>query len=74
MPSSRFPISCRRCPRCFSRAAPMALLILGVFQGESAAREIAWLAVAALVVAFALVLAASGARAGAPGQPLSAFS
>jgi NADH-quinone oxidoreductase subunit N len=42
-------------PEVFLAAAAMALLILGAFQGDKAAREIAWLAVAALVVAFALV-------------------
>ncbi|HLI21473.1 MAG TPA: NADH-quinone oxidoreductase subunit NuoN [Stellaceae bacterium] len=42
-------------PEVFLAAASMALLILGAFQGDRAAREVAWLAVAALVVAFALV-------------------
>ncbi len=42
-------------PEIFTAGAAMALLILGVFQGDKAAREITWLAVAALVVAFALV-------------------
>src|SRR5579863_278266 len=42
-------------PEIFLAAASMALLILGVFQGDKAAREIGWLAVAALVIAFALV-------------------
>ena len=44
-------------PELFTAAAAMALLILGAFQGDKAAREIAWLAVLALVVAFALVAA-----------------
>ena len=44
-------------PEIFTAAAAMALLILGVFQGDKAAREIAWLAVLALAVAFALVAA-----------------
>ncbi|HWE76857.1 MAG TPA: NADH-quinone oxidoreductase subunit NuoN [Stellaceae bacterium] len=42
-------------PEVFLAAASLALLVLGAFQGDKAAREIAWLAVAALVVAFALV-------------------
>ncbi|HEY1506849.1 MAG TPA: proton-conducting transporter membrane subunit, partial [Stellaceae bacterium] len=42
-------------PEIFLAAASLALLVLGAFQGDKAAREIAWLAVAALVVAFALV-------------------
>ena len=42
-------------PEIFLAAASLALLILGVFQGDKSAREIAWLAVAALVVTFALV-------------------
>ena len=42
-------------PEIFLAAAALALLVLGAFQGDKAAREIAWLAVAALVVAFALV-------------------
>jgi NADH-quinone oxidoreductase subunit N len=44
-------------PEIFTAAAAMALLILGVFQGDKAAREIAWLAVLALVITFALVAA-----------------
>src|SRR5579862_106605 len=44
-------------PEIFTAAAAMALLILGVFQGDKAAREIAWLAVLALAIAFALVAA-----------------
>ncbi len=42
-------------PEIFTAAAAMLLLILGVFQGDKAAREITWLAVLALVVAFVLV-------------------
>ncbi len=42
-------------PEIFLAAAALALLILGVFQGDKSAREIAWLSVAALVVTFALV-------------------
>ena len=44
-------------PEFFTACAAMVLLILGVFQGDKAAREIAWLAVAALVIALALVAA-----------------
>ena len=44
-------------PEIFTAAAAMALLVLGVFQGDKAAREIAWLAVVALAIAFALVAA-----------------
>src|SRR5579864_4753364 len=44
-------------PEIFTAAAAMALLVLGVFQGDKAAREIAWLAVLALAIAFALVAA-----------------
>jgi NADH-quinone oxidoreductase subunit N len=44
-------------PEFFTACAAMVLLILGVFQGDKAAREIAWLAVAALAIAFALVAA-----------------
>ena len=44
-------------PEIFLAASAMALLLLGVFQGDRAAREIAWLAVAALVIAFGLVMA-----------------
>ncbi|HUZ75094.1 MAG TPA: NADH-quinone oxidoreductase subunit NuoN [Stellaceae bacterium] len=43
-------------PEIFLGAAAMALLLLGAFQGDRAAREITWLAVAALVVDLALVL------------------
>ncbi len=44
-------------PELFTAVAAMLLLILGVFQGDRAAREIAWLAVAALAITFALVAA-----------------
>jgi len=44
-------------PELFTASAAMALLLLGVFQGDRAAREISWLAVCALVIAFALVAA-----------------
>ena len=43
-------------PEVFLAMAALALLMLGVFQGDKAAREVAWLAVAALAVAFALVV------------------
>ncbi len=58
-------------PEIFLGAAAMALLLLGVFQGDRAAREIAWLAVAALVVDLALVLAPLAAHGPARArQPL----
>jgi NADH-quinone oxidoreductase subunit N len=44
-------------PEIFLGAAAMALLLLGAHQGDRAAREIAWLAVVALVIDLALVLA-----------------
>ncbi len=44
-------------PEMFLAAAALALLILGVCQGDRSAREIAWLSVLALVVTFALVAA-----------------
>ncbi len=44
-------------PEFFIACAAMALLILGAFQGDKAAREVAWLAVLALVIAMALVAA-----------------
>ena len=44
-------------PEIFLGAAAMALLLLGVFQGDKAAREVAWLAVAVLIVDLGLVLA-----------------
>jgi NADH-quinone oxidoreductase subunit N len=44
-------------PEFFTACAAMALLILGAFQGDKAAREVAWLAVLALVIAMALVAA-----------------
>ena len=58
-------------PEIFLAAAAMALLILGVFQGDKAAREIAWLAVAALVVTFALV--GSPLHAHGPERQVSLF-
>ena len=44
-------------PEMFLGVAALALLLLGVHQGDRAAREIAWLSVGALVVDMALVLA-----------------
>ncbi|HXQ50467.1 MAG TPA: NADH-quinone oxidoreductase subunit NuoN [Stellaceae bacterium] len=44
-------------PEIFLGTAAMALLLLGVHQGDRAAREIAWLAIGALAIALALVLA-----------------
>jgi NADH-quinone oxidoreductase subunit N len=50
-------------PESFVAVAAMALLILGVFQGEArAAKEVSWLAVAVLIVAIGLVGAQSTAR------------
>src|SRR5215469_15570644 len=58
-------------PEIFLAVASMALLVLGAFQGDRAAREIAWLSVAALVVAFALV--ASPLYAHGPGRLVSLY-
>ncbi len=58
-------------PEIFLAASSLALLILGVFQGDKAAREIAWLAVAALLVAFALV--ASPLHAHGPARQVSLY-
>ena len=58
-------------PEIFLAASAMALLILGVFQGDKAAREIAWLAVAALIVTIALV--ASPLYAHGPERQVSFF-
>jgi len=44
-------------PEIFLGAAAMALLLLGAFQGDKAAREVAWLAVGVLIVDLGLVLA-----------------
>ena len=44
-------------PELFTAVAAMTLLILGVFQGDKAAREITWLGVGVLLVAIALVAA-----------------
>ena len=44
-------------PEIFLGVAAMALLILGVYQGERAAREVSWLSVAVLVIDLGLVLA-----------------
>src|SRR5579872_6078386 len=44
-------------PEMFLGTAAMALLLLGVHQGDRAAREIAWLAIGALTITLALVLA-----------------
>jgi NADH-quinone oxidoreductase subunit N len=58
-------------PEIFLAIAAMTLLVLGAFQGDRAAREIAWLSVAALVVAFALV--ASPLYAHGPGRLVSLY-
>jgi NADH-quinone oxidoreductase subunit N len=44
-------------PELFLAGAAMALLLLGAFQGEKAAREVSWLAVLALVIDASFVLA-----------------
>ena len=44
-------------PEFFMALAAMALLMLGVFQGDRAAREVSWLSVLALVIGIALVAA-----------------
>src|SRR5665213_4231104 len=44
-------------PEMFIGAMAMALLILGVFQGERSTREISWLAIAVLVIDLGLVVA-----------------
>ncbi len=44
-------------PEFFMACAAMVLLVLGVFQGDKATREISWLAVLALVVGLVLVVA-----------------
>jgi NADH-quinone oxidoreductase subunit N len=44
-------------PEMFIGVTAMALLILGVFQGERSTREISWLAIAVLVIDLGLVLA-----------------
>src|ERR1700761_4450850 len=58
-------------PEIFLACSAMPLLILGVFQGDKAATEIAWLAVAALVITFALV--ASPLYAHGPERQVSFF-
>ena len=45
-------------PEIFVALAAMALLMIGVFRGDSGTRSIAWLTVAGLAAAFVLVLAA----------------
>jgi NADH-quinone oxidoreductase subunit N len=46
-------------PEIFLAAAALALLILGVFQGDRAAREVSWLSVVVLAIDLALVLVPS---------------
>ncbi len=58
-------------PEIFLGAAAMALLLLGVHQGDRAAREILWLSVGALAVALALVLAPLAAHG--PARIVSMF-
>ncbi len=56
MPAFPLPDLMPALPEIFLGCAAMALLLLGAFQGDRAAREIAWLAVVALIVDVALVL------------------
>jgi NADH-quinone oxidoreductase subunit N len=58
-------------PEIFLGCAAMALLLLGVHQGDRAAREIAWLAVGALAITLALVLAPLAAHG--PARQVSLF-
>jgi NADH-quinone oxidoreductase subunit N len=63
MPLTTVPNLLPALPEIFVAVAAMALLILGVFQGEArAAKEISWLAVVVLVVAIFMVGAGSSAR------------
>ncbi len=49
-------------PEIFIAVSAMALLMLGVFRGDGSTRLVAWLAVAAMAIAFALVSNMSGIR------------
>ena len=63
MQLSVFPNYLPALPEIFLLVAAMALLLLGVFQGElRAAREVSWLAVAVLIVTIAMVSAGSTTR------------
>jgi NADH-quinone oxidoreductase subunit N len=63
MPIYALPNLLAALPEIFLAVAAMALLILGVFQGEArAAKEVSWLGVAVLVVAIFMVGAQDGAR------------
>ncbi len=55
-------------PELWLAAAGLALLMLGVFNGDRATRTVSWLAVLAFVVAAALVVST------APARPVTAFS
>jgi NADH-quinone oxidoreductase subunit N len=63
MPIAPLPNLLAALPEIFLAVAAMALLILGVFQGEArAAKEVSWLSVVVLVVAIFMVGAQNGAR------------
>ncbi|MGH6989144.1 MAG: NADH-quinone oxidoreductase subunit NuoN [Stellaceae bacterium] len=63
MPVTAVPNFLPALPEIFLAVAAMALLILGVFQGEArAAKEISWVAVAVLIVTIFMVGAGSSAR------------
>jgi NADH-quinone oxidoreductase subunit N len=63
MPIATLPNLLAALPEIFLAVAAMALLILGVFQGEArAAKEVSWLAVVVLVVAIFMVGAQNGVR------------
>jgi len=63
MPIAPLPNLLAALPEAFLAVAAMALLILGVFQGEArAAKEVSWLSVVVLVVTMFMVGAQSGAR------------
>ena len=49
-------------PEMFLVTAAMALLMVGVFRGDGAARLVSWLAVGALAIAMFMVLDIGGAR------------
>jgi NADH-quinone oxidoreductase subunit N len=63
MPLTVFPNYLPALPEIFLLVAAMALLLLGVFQGElRAAREVSWLGVVVLIITIAMVSAGSATR------------
>ncbi len=63
MPIATLPNLLAALPEIFLAVAAMALLILGVFQGEArAAKEVSWLSVVVLVMAIFMVGAQNGVR------------